>query len=98
MYFFLFCISLALFCLAHKVQGDREYKSTCAWCDASDTFIAWRKANPSTCIGISKKGREILQDLIASYDQFLHLHPYVEGKEHRDYYLSFYQDTPQTPK
>jgi hypothetical protein len=75
----------------------RIYISTCKYCDAEEAFINWRLSNPHIYVGLSDKAKELLGKYIIAYDEFLKMHPYVDGEKHREWLHSLYNDLPPRP-
>jgi hypothetical protein len=90
-----FVIGLAFLC----INMEEAYQATCAECDASAEFIAWRQRNPGVYIGLSEEGRSLLNEWIDSLDWFMKTHLFVDLREKRECLIELLNDLPpNTPK
>lgn len=78
-------------------KRSTEIQTINAMMRAHIDFVIWVHENPHTYIGLSVTAKELLTELIISYDMFQKVFPFVENEGRREYLMSLYDDIPPKP-
>lgn len=95
--FFLLVLTAGPVLVLHLcIKGNKAYRATCAYCDASNAFFAWYLANPGVCVSLSDLGRNLLIEYIDAYKEWLESHPFIDDNGHLQQLTDLLNEPPPT--
>lgn|SRR5665213_548976 len=83
-----------VFLIRFSHQCVEALAATNAECDASETFDDWRLRNLGVYVGLSEEGRMLVGRWLEAHDWFSRTHKFIDGRERREFILSFFDDFP----
>ncbi len=89
------CVSVAY---VLKMRGEKEITATERWCDAGDRLFKWCNLNPDLRICDHAYARELVNECIEAYREFLRTHPYCRDENGYEAWLQSLLVPPPDPK